>query len=150
MLSVSLPAFADPPAASPATPVLTTPATVSPLNKGQPAPFTGVLLSPPAVAQIIAEHDTAGARLALAVQHQVQLDAAELKYQIDSLTTTCTADKSILLAQVDDQKRQVVILNEQLAKASGGWPPSVWIGIGAVGGVVLTVLTVFALGQVTK
>jgi hypothetical protein len=146
MLATSVPAWADPtppPTVDPA-PV------VSPLIKGQPAPYTGVLLSPEAVAQVIAEKDTAAAALALAVKHQADLDAAQLKYQVDQLTTTCTADKSILQAQVDDNKKQIIILNDQLKKTTGGPGAPVWIGLGAVGGVVVTVLTVFAIGKATK
>lgn len=132
-------------------PVSSAPAPViAPLQKSQPAPFTGVLLSPEAAASIISQKDTWSAQLDLAVNHQSQLDGAQLKYQVDSLTTTFTADKRILQAQVDDGKRQVGILNDQIKQQSSGLSAPVWFGIGGAAGIVLTVLTVFAVSRATK
>jgi hypothetical protein len=143
MMASAMPAMADDPVPTPA-PVVT------PLNKSQPAPYTGVLLSPEAVAQVVTDKDAATVNLNLAVQHQSALDGAQLKFETDRLTTTCTADKKILQAQVDDNMRQINILNEQLKKQSSGPGAGVWIGVGTVGGVVLTVLTVFAVNRATK
>jgi hypothetical protein len=123
---------------------------VSPLQKGQPAPYTGVLFSPQAVAIVIAQKDAAQKALELAVKHQADVDAAQLKFQIDTLTTTCNTDKAILQAQIDDGKRQINILNDQLRKNTGGPGAPIWIGLGFVGGVVTTILTVFAISQATK
>jgi hypothetical protein len=156
MLATSVPAWADPPTA-PAPMVSTTasvtaptpPPVISPLQKGQVAPYTGVLLSPPAVAQIVAQQDTAKAAAALALQHQAEIDAAQQKYALDSLTTTCTADKNILQAQLTDQQKQNQILTNQLKSATGGPGAPVWIGIGFAGGVVVTVLTAFAISKAT-
>lgn len=141
MLAASVPAWAD---------ETLPPPVVTPLNKGQMAPYTGVLMSPEAVAQVIAEKESAAKALTLAVQHQAELDAAKLKFEVDRVTSTCDADKSILQAQVDDGKRRVNILNEQLEKQTSGPSPLGWVGIGAAGGVVMTLLTVFVVGQATK
>lgn len=153
MLATSVPAWADPPV--PTTPPAATvtaptpPPVISPLNRGQPSPFTGVLFSPEAVAQVIAASDTAKAAAALAVQHQAELDAAQQKYALDSAGTTCTADKSVLQAQLTDQQKQNQILTNQLKSASSGPGAPVWIGIGFAGGVVVTVLTAFAISKAT-
>ena len=153
MLATSVPAWADPPA-----PTVTAPATlaapepppiISPLNKGQAAPWSGVLLSPPAVAQIVAQQDTAKAALLLAVQHQQELDAANQKYALDSAATTCNADKTVLQAQVTDGQKQEQVLTQQLKSVTGGPGAPVWIGVGFVGGVVVTVLTAFAISKAT-
>jgi len=138
MLASSGLAWADP------APVIT------PLQKSQPAPYTGVLLSPEAIAKIVAAKDESEKALQLAVQHQSQLDAAELQFKTDQLTTTCVADKKILQAQVDDGKRQIKILDDKLKSQTSGPSAPVWIGLGAVGGVVVTVLTVFAVSRATK
>jgi len=141
MLSVSTSAFAD---------QLENNAVVTPLVKNQPAPFPGVLFSTDAVAKVISDKQAAEKAKELAVQHQAELDAAQLRFEIDQLTTTCTADKSVLQAQLDSQKNQVKILNDQLQKQTSGPGAVVWIGLGGVGGVVLTVLTVFAVSQAQK
>lgn len=143
MMAASVSAWAD-------ETMETSPPVVTPISKGQFAPFTGVLMSPEAVATIIAERESAKQALQLAVKRQADLDEAKLKFEVDRLTTTCTADKKILQAQVDNGQRQINILNEQLKKETGGPSPLGWLGIGAGTGVVVTLLTVFVVGQATK
>lgn len=144
VMATAMPVWADPISSDQARP------TVAPLQKGQPAPFTGVLLSPEAVARVIAESDSANKALKLAVQHQADLDASQLKFQVDTLTTTCTADKSILQAQVDDGKRTVIVLNDQLKSNTSGPPAGVWFGLGAATGVVLTAVTAVVIVKLTS
>jgi hypothetical protein len=157
-MATSVPAWADPPApaAPPPAATVTTPDAaptpppiIYPLNKGQPSPLTGVLFSPEAVAQIIAQRDTAAAAAQLAVQHQQELDDAAKKYALDSAATTCTADKNVLSAQLTDAQKQNQILQDQLKKNTGGPGAPVWIGLGFVGGVVVTVVTAFAVSKAT-
>ena len=143
----SIPAWADGTTAS-AVPVSAP--TVAPLASAQPAPFSGVLFSPAAVAQVIAQQDTAAAAQNLAVQHQQELDAAQQKFQLDTQATTCTADKGVLQAQLTDAQKQYDAINQQLKKMNSGPGAGVWIGIGVVGGIGVTLLTAFAIGKVTK
>lgn len=105
-------------------------------------------MSPAAVAKVIAESDAATANQKIAVQHQADVDAAQLKYQTEQLTSTCTADKTDLQAQLTDNKNQVNILTNQLKKSSSPLGGAIWFGIGGGAGIVLTVLTVFAIGKV--
>lgn len=148
-LATAVPAWADPPPPAVTVTAPTPPPVISPLNKGQPSPFTGVLFSPEAVAQAIAQRDTATAAALLGIQHQKELDDAALKYAIDSAATTCTTDKNILGAQLTDAQKQNKILQDQLKQNTGGPGAPVWIGLGFVGGVVVTVLTVFAVSKAT-
>lgn len=123
---------------------------IAPVAKGQPAPFSGVVFSPEAVAKVVAQKDAAAAAQQLAVQNQAQKDAAELKFRIAEIMTSCTADKSIIQAQLNDSKRQVNILTEQLKKNSSGPSPVVWASIGAGSALVLTLVTVFVVSQASK
>jgi hypothetical protein len=160
LLATSVPAWAaDPlprpavgaPAAAPvAAAAPSPPPTISPLKAGQAAPYSGVLLSPGAVAQIVAQQDTAQAAIQLVVQHQVDVDGTQQKYALATQQTTCDADKKVLQAQVDDSKKQNLVLTDQLKKNTGGPGAGVWIGLGAVGGIVATVLLTFAISKVTK
>jgi hypothetical protein len=123
---------------------------ISPLKSSQPAPYSGILLSPVAVAQLIAKFDSCSAETELAVKKQFDDDAAMQSYQLKKLSTTCDADKSIVKAQLDSAKAQNALLEEQLKKISN--PPSAmfWAGIGGIGGVVVTILTVVAVSKATK
>ena len=125
-------------------------AIVTPLGKGQPAPYAGVLMSPPAVAKVVAEKEAAAKALVLAVQRQAELDEARLKFEVDGLTTSCNADKQILQAQVDESKRRINMLNDQLEKETKGPGPGTWLGVGVAGGVVVTLIAVFAASRVAN
>jgi len=150
MLSFSTPAWADVTLTVPDIAVQAS-AVITPLVKSQPAPYPGILFSAEAIAKVIAKSDADAAIAKLALQDQVDVDAAKLKFQVEKLTTTCTADKGDLQAQVDDGKRQITILNDELKKTSSPFiSPGGWFGIGVAGGVVATILTVFAVSKVTK
>ena len=144
VLLTSIHAWADNQAPSP-VPI------VSPVSKGQPSPFTGVLFSPEAVAKVVAKVDGDAALAKLALQKHADDDAARLKFQVDSLTSKCTEDKRNLQAIVDDGKRQITILENQLKKnaapkLSGG----TWFGIGVASGVVVAVLTTVLISKSVK
>lgn len=136
-------------ATGPVTPAATTatPPVVSPIAKGQPAPYSGVLFSPPAVAQIVSQADAAQQALQLAVQHQLDMDGAQLTFQLAQLSTTCTTDKNDLQAQIADNQKQNTALQAQLKQSSSGPGAPVWIGLGAVGGIVVTVLLALAVSK---
>lgn len=146
MLATTVPAWSDPLTVVAQTPV----PSITPLQKAQPAPYTGVLLSPEAVAQVVAQKDTAAKALDLAIQHQIELDGAQLKLQVDEQNSTCTADKKVFQAQIDDGSKQIKILTDQLKNQSSGPGVPVWIGIGAAGGIVVTLAAVFAVSRATK
>jgi len=128
----------------------TTKPVITPLSKGVSAPYAGVLLSPEAVARVIADKDAAMASQRLAIQHQLELDAAQQKYALAQAGTTCAADKSILKAQVDANKHQILILDDELKKQASTLSAPLWIGIGAAGGVLLSVITFFAATKLSK
>lgn len=142
MLATTVPAWAD--EMIPAPPVVT------PLSRGQLAPYTGVLMSPEAVASIVAERESAKTALTLAVKRQADLDAATLKFEIGKLTTTCTADKTILQAQIDDGKRQINILNEELKKEESGLTTLQTVSLAGGVGIIVGILGVVAIGAATK
>jgi len=132
---------------APAPVVTTPPPVITPLKLGQVAPYPGVLFSPSAVGQIIAQQDTAMATLQLSVQHQATIDADQQKFALDAAATTCTTDKSIFSAQLTDAQKQNLILQDELKRESSGPGAGTWIGLGVVGGIVLTVVTAFAVGK---
>lgn len=147
------PAWAE----APATVVLPTdeitaapPPVIAPLWQGQPAPFAGVILSPEATATVIAQKDAASKQLQLAVEERQALDAAQGTYQLKQQASTCTADKTVLQAQLTDAQKQYALIDAQLKKVDSAPSAPVWIGVGVVGGVVLTLLTVFAASKATK
>jgi hypothetical protein len=123
---------------------------ITPLRRGQKAPYSGVLMTPKATATIVANADTEREKISIEVQHALAEADTKRKFEVNETTTKCTADKGVLQASIDEKNARIKIVEEELSKASD--PPSrtTWAGIGFVGGVVTTVLIIFGVSRVTK
>lgn len=157
--AVAVPAFAqqatipDPPPPVPGE--IDVGAAISPMKKGQIAPFTGVLLSPKATATIIAQLNTLQDQIKIEVDHARAEEKAKCDFRVNETTNRLETDKKILQAQVDEKGKQVVILNDALKQAEANRPNTpLWVGLGTGAGLVvgigLTVLTVYAVNQASK
>lgn len=121
-------------------------AAISPMKKGQVAPFTGVLLSPTATAQLIVQLETQPQLIKVQVDHQAALDKANCDFQLNEQKNTLETDKKILQAQVDADNKLVASLTDQVQKLEASRPnTALWFGLGAGAGVVVTVLLTLAL-----
>lgn len=158
-LGVVTPAFADPvtlpDAPKPAPGEIDVGAAVSPMKKGQPAPFTGVLLSPKAVASVIAELHSVQDRVKLEVDHANAVAAAQCDFKVSETTTRLEADKKVIQAQADEQAKRIAALNDALKKEEDSRPNTpLWVGLGIgggfVAGVAVSVLAVYAVNKASK
>jgi hypothetical protein len=126
-------------------------AAIAPLKKNQPAPFTGVLLTPKAVATIITETETAKEKTEIEVTAAVKNAEAKKDFAIAEQKTACDTDKKILNASVDEKMQRIKVLEKTVKDLEDATPSrAFWTGVGFVGGVVVTVVTVFAVTQATK
>ena len=124
---------------------------VSPLRKGQLAPFTGILLSPEAVAKVIVDYNNAKGQTEIEVQKARETQKAQDKLLIDNAAADLAREKAIGEAQVKSRDAQIKIVNDALAKAEKDRPnPTFWAGLGVVAGAAVTILTVFVVGSVSK
>lgn len=121
-------------------------AAISPMKKGQIAPFTGVLLSPTATAQLIVQIQMQPQVIKVQVDHQAALDKAQCDFdKAEQKNISDTANK-ILQAQLDDNVKQVGILTDQVKSLEASRPnTALWFGLGAGAGVVVTVLLTLAI-----
>ena len=126
-------------------------AAISPMKKGDRAPFTGVLLSPKAVATIVAQLDSLQEQIKIEVDRVTAENKARCDFNLAEQQTTCIADKKVLQAQLDARQKDIAVLDDQLKKeqASRANVP-LWTGLGFAGGVVVSVLTVFAESRASK
>lgn len=163
-LAVALPSFADP--TTSATVTLPTPpppapgepdvgAAISPMKKGQVAPFTGILLSPRATAVLITQINTMQDQIKVEVDHARAEEQARCDFRVNETTTKLETDKKILQAQLTDASKRVNILTAQLKTEEDNRPNMpLWAGLSAALGVVvgvgLSALTVFAMGAAAK
>ncbi len=158
-LSVVAPAFADPPAPTqitlpdvplqPGEPDVG--AALSPMKRGQQAPFSGVLLSPRAAATILVQINSIDAQIKIEVDRARAEDQAQCDFSVKETVTTMSAEQKILQARSDAQAKQIDVLNDQLKREEAQRSNNtLTLGLGVAGGVILTVLTTFAVSRATK
>lgn len=122
---------------------------LSPMQRGQVAPFTGVLLSPKAIASILAQTRTFNDKLKLEVETARAEERAHCDFRIAEVKTVLEADKKILQAQIEEKTRRITILEEDLKKNETSSQEILgWSALSFGLGVGLTILTTFAIGQV--
>lgn len=130
-------------------------AALSPMKKGQVAPFTGVLLSPMASAIMITQINSLDAQIKIEVDRARAEEQAKSDFKVKEVTITLNADKSILQAHLDERTKEINILTDALKKEESNRSNTpLWMGVGTgvglIVGVGITVLTVFAVGQASK
>lgn len=124
---------------------------ISPLKKGQIAPFTGVLLSPKATATIITQLNSLDALVKIEVDKAKSESKAQCDFAIAEQKNQLETDKKVLQASIDEKLKRITILENQVKEAEASRPNVViWAGVGFAGGIAVTVLTVYAVSQATR
>lgn len=155
-LAVCVPAFADPPTDTTTSGVVvvdkndSVPA-VTPMKKGQTAPYTGVLLSPRGLATIVATVDTANEKTKIEVDKATGQAQAQCTFKVSEAQAKNEADQKILQAQLTEKLAEIDMLTNLVKKEQASRPnTTLWTGVGFGGGVLVTVLTVFAVSKASK
>jgi hypothetical protein len=126
-------------------------AAISPMPKGIRAPFTGLLLSPRAVATLIAELSSYQELLEIETKRIRQEYEADIEYRLSKLKIGHEADVSILKARLESSNLMIADLGNQLQHEIDNRPNLfLWVSLGAAGGIALTLLTLFATAQVSN
>lgn len=124
---------------------------VSPMKMGQKAPFTGLLLSPEAVAKIIVDINNKLAEIDLEAKRARDTQKAEDQLQIDNLKSDLQTQKTVTDIQVKSRDATIQELTKKIEEEEKSKPNlPLWIGGGFVAGITVTVLTVFALNKATR
>jgi hypothetical protein len=135
----------------PLVPASATPAVVTPIQKGTPAPFSGVLYSPTAAAQVIADRNAVPAKIKLEVDAAVATANAQCEFKAGNAKAASDADARVCKAIIeakDEQIKQTNAANAQLVKS--GTHPGWWAAGGFVVGAIVTTAIVFGVNQATK
>jgi len=120
---------------------------ISPMKKDQRAPFSGVLLSPKAIAKVIVDLKSIDDKVNLEVKQAIETQNVLCLREKNEITIKAEADKSILNASVQEKLRTIKMYEEQLKKETNRTDPGTLVGIGAAVGAVLTTLTALAVSQ---
>jgi hypothetical protein len=128
--------------------------TIAPLNANEPAPWPGVLLNAPAVASLKFDYDHEKEKIDAIVQKAVNDVLIKKNGELDKNKATCDSlltQKDALLEEKEGNigllKDENSALREEVANAPSR---TTWFTLGAASGIVFTVLTAFAIGQVAK
>lgn len=120
---------------------------VSPMKKGQTAPFSGVLLSPEAVAKVIVDYNNQKAQSKIEADKAREIQKAQDQLVIDNLVADLRREKEISDAQRKSASEQMQVLNKQLDESEKNKPNATTAaGLGALAGAALVVLSMIAIG----
>lgn len=124
---------------------------VAPLAKGKRAPFTGLLLTPRASAEVITKIDSFDRLIALEVQRVTDDLNAKHDFEVKELKSSFKADKDVLTSDVNRLSGQLKGC-ESIARMTPEEPPSrtTWAGVGFLSGIIATSLTIFAVQSLSK
>lgn len=133
-------------------------ALVCPLAQGQQAPFAGVLLSSRASAAVIAEYSLFDERLKLEVENATRVAQVKHEFEIKEQESRFITEKTTMSAQIESRDEKITILDrdlkkseEQVRRLTEEMPSrATWFGIGFAGGIVFTIATAYAIGQVVN
>lgn len=140
LLTMPVSAFAAPPEETP-TPKITG------IEKGQEAPYSGVLLNPVAAAKIFAEKDYSLTECDLKIKYAVDKEIARCTLLLDSTRASLTSLQTRHDALMNIKNKEI----ERLSKIASERPNDYstwWATGGVVVGIGLTLLVVYAVKEI--
>jgi hypothetical protein len=114
------------------------------LDYRQPAPFRGTLLNPRATAELLAMPETLRAEFDIELDFQLETQATEYQFRLDSVNTKYTAlsdEYALVVAQKDLEITALQDAINRQSPSNRAW----WIAGGAAGGAAITLGIVYAV-----
>jgi hypothetical protein len=140
-----------PPAPSPVEGEIDVGAAISPMKKGDKAVFTGLLLSPRAVATVMAQINALKGQIKIEVDRTKGEERARCEFRVSEQRNVLETDKKILQVQLESTQKDLQMLSTRLKEERAVQQNAqLWTGLGFAGGVVATIVTVFAVKSVIK
>ncbi len=124
---------------------------ISPMKKWQRAPFTGLLLSPGAIASIMYDLQDKEDLIAIEVNKATKKLNLLHSHEISILKIRSESDSKINKLRIEEQNKEIEKLDLQIKKERESRPdPLLWASIGAGAGVILTTLTAAIIVSVSN
>ena len=121
---------------------------VTEITKGQKAPFSGVLLSEQAAVKLFADLKFTKEECTLRLERELDLATITYKAQIDSFKIRLEVETERTEKLLDIKDNRIKFLEEIYAPPAWYESGSFWVAVGVIGGVLITIGTGYALGQV--
>ena len=125
------------------------PPVITPLTKGTPAPFTGILLTPEAVANVIASANECPKRIQVEVDRVQGEERAQCDKKIADAQADSKRDKAVFQAGIDQRdgtiKDLLIRLDKSEQSRGNTW---LWVSGGVLGGAILATLSIVVVSAV--
>jgi hypothetical protein len=108
------------------------------VQKGQPAPFTGTLLTPESVATIVAKHDSDVAMCVAESDHKLQEQEIKCELQVQKTEYDFSSYKMTSEELMQQKDKELDRAYELLKERSKNQTP-LWLGVGFVGGLATSI-----------
>lgn len=126
-------------------------AAISPLRKGNRAPFTGVHLSPAAVATLLAHYKFLAEQIEIEVKKAKDEEKANSQFEKEQMRIQFETDKNILKNRLMYLESETDRVSKLLRKEIESRPSiPLWLGVGFTSGAALVLLTIFLSNQSTN
>lgn len=124
---------------------------ITPMKKGDKAPYTGVLLSPKSTASILVQLKSVDERIKIEIAKTKGEEKALCTKALDDHKVKSETDKKVAAATIDEKIKRIEFLEKKIADEEKSKPNiTFWTSLGAVGGVVVTSLTFFVVSQAIR
>ena len=124
--------------------------TVTELNSGQRAPFKGILLSEDAAANLFANLKLTETDYQLRLKKELDISAVMFNAQLEvfklRLDVEATRTKDIILIK----NERIQFLESNFTPPAWYESGEFWFAMGIVGGIAITAVSAYALGQASK
>jgi hypothetical protein len=111
-----------------------------PINKGEIAPFDGVLLNKDAAVSLKVEIDSLKDECNLKLNRQKDLNVANCDYEKNVLINGCEREKADLSTKINSLNKEIDLYKNKVQEEQKKSDTNFWTGtfIGAAGGVLVT------------
>jgi len=125
--------------------------TIATVVEGEPAPFSGTLLNPEAAASIFVKLENFDSSCQIEIDKSVDTASAGFQYRLDIEAAAKDACVSELDLAIQLRENHVQFLTEQSAINNvHRRNPELWFAIGVTSGIILSLGTAWAWGQVSS
>lgn len=119
------------------------------LEQGQPAPFTGTLLKPEAMATIFTTHDAQITQCKADNEHEMQKQEIKCELDIQKIQYDFDSYKMVSESIVAEKDKELDKAYDLLKKQTKNQTP-MWIGVGFVGGLATSIGMIYLYEEITK
>lgn len=115
-------------------------AKIIPINKGQEAPFEGLLLNKDAAVSLKVEIDTSNEKCNILINKEKDSQIANCDYQKNILINQCSREKSDLNTRIITINKELDLYKDKVKEEQSKSSSEFWNGtfIGAAGGILVT------------